>query len=173
MKIEYKTGDLLAGPERFICHGCNAQGVMRSGIAALIRDIYPNAYTTYRAHYDEHGLALGHTIFVECKPTDSRYRARTVIDAITQEHYGRDPNRVYVSYEAIEKAIKKIDDEARLRQETPSRARSHGLIESVGFPLIGAGLANGSWKIISSIIEEHSTDFQPVVYLFDGVMPTT
>ncbi|RYD66860.1 MAG: hypothetical protein EOP83_04015 [Verrucomicrobiaceae bacterium] len=132
MRIEYKTGDLLAGPEAFICHGCNAQGVMGSGIAKTIRDIYPNAYTTYRDRYENLGLGMGSVIWVECKPTDSRYRARTVIDAITQEHYGRDPNRVYVSYEAIEKAITAIDKEAVYRQHTPSKARSHGLIESVG-----------------------------------------
>lgn len=34
MKIIYKQGDLLSCPERVILHGCNAQGVMGSGIAA-------------------------------------------------------------------------------------------------------------------------------------------
>lgn len=167
MKIEYKTGDLLAGPERFICHGCNAQGVMRSGIAALIRDIYPAAYNAYKSVYDSSGLELGGTIWIETSATAPKYPRRTVINAITQEFYGRDPKRVYVSYEAVEKVVRNINASALM----PSPAV--GTVDRVGFPLIGAGLANGSWKIISEIIEKHSTDFQPVVYLFDGVMPET
>jgi hypothetical protein len=38
-------------------------------------------------------------------------------------------------------------------------------------PLIGAGLAQGKWSIISQIIEEEMTDVQPVVYLIDGIIP--
>ena len=34
----------------------------------------------------------------------------------------------------------------------------------VAMPKIGAGLANGDWKTISSIIEEESKYFQPVAY---------
>ncbi|ESQ88967.1 hypothetical protein ABAC460_14395 [Asticcacaulis sp. AC460] len=48
MKIIYKTGDLLEAPERVICHGCNAQGVMGSGIAVPIRNRYPMVFKAYR-----------------------------------------------------------------------------------------------------------------------------
>lgn len=31
--IQYKTGNLLDTPDSYIVHGCNAQGVMGSGVA--------------------------------------------------------------------------------------------------------------------------------------------
>jgi hypothetical protein len=48
-----------------------------------------------------------------------------------------------------------------------------GPVDEVAFLLIGAGLANGSWTLIYGIIEEESTNFQPIVYLYDGRIPAT
>jgi O-acetyl-ADP-ribose deacetylase (regulator of RNase III) len=42
-----------------------------------------------------------------------------------------------------------------------------GVHKTVGLPLIGAGLANGDWEVISKIIEEEAVDFEPVVYVID------
>ncbi len=35
--ITYKQGDLMKASETYIAHGCNAQGVMGSGVAKAIR----------------------------------------------------------------------------------------------------------------------------------------
>ena len=153
MEIIYKHGDLLAGPERCICHGCNAQKKMGSGVAALIREKYPKAYDDYVKEAEKVGLTVGNIIVSDNKD-------RIVINAITQEFYGRDSNTVYVSYEGVISCIQKINDYA-----------VENSIAEVAFPLIGAGLANGSWKIISEIIQECSTNFRPVVYLIDGIIP--
>jgi len=161
MKIIYKTGDLLECSETVIAHSCNAQGVMGSGIAAQIRATYPSVYDAYRKIYDERGLTLGETIWV--KIDDNRY----VVNLIGQDKYGRNPDIVYANYDAIRHAIREIN---AVCFETQNVGYSKS-IESVAFPLIGAGLANGSWKVISKIIEEESHDFQPVVYLFDGEIP--
>jgi O-acetyl-ADP-ribose deacetylase (regulator of RNase III) len=157
MKIIYKHGDLMQAPEPFMAQGCNAQGVMGSGVAKLIRDRWENVFTEYRRVYDSGGkhLDLGQTIWVSAKPY-------TIINCITQEFYGRDPNVVYVSYEGLGIAMESIN-----RQLHPFNLEP----QSVAMPLIGAGLANGKWSIISEIIETVSTNFQPVVYLIDGVIP--
>lgn len=164
MKIIYKTGDALKGPERFTCHGCNSRGVMGSGIAAQVRKDYPPAYRVYREAFvtladPSQGLRLGSTTHVLC--TDGR----TIINAVTQADFGRDPNRVYVSYEAFPPVLRSISNIVA--------AAGYGPEEPVAFPLIGAGLANGSWTRIAELIETHSQGFQPVVYLFDGKMPVT
>ena len=168
MKIEYKTGDIFEGPEKHIAHGCNAQGVMRSGIAAQIVAKHPYAFECYRKLYESQGnrLELGQAIWV---PSNGRM----IINLITQEFYGRDPNRRYVSYEAVRKGIRNINANAHFAQRIESMAKVTGRVETVAFPLIGAGLANGSWNVISGIIEEEATNFQPVVYLYDGIMPTS
>lgn len=146
MKIEYVKGDLLASRESVIAHGCNAQGVMGSGIAKAIRDMYPTAYSDYRSTYEAQGkkLHLGQVV-------TTRTLERTILNIISQEYYGRNPDVVYVSYDAIEKAILRINEMGYVR---------------VGFPKIGAGLANGNWETISEIIEKAS-DFTPVVYYID------
>lgn len=149
MKIIYRTGDLLAAPEQVLCHGCNAQGKMGAGIAVAVRKLYPKAFTDYRQLYEDQGgrLDLGQCVFVDCPD------GRVVIDAVTQEFYGRDPAIVYVDYDGVRLALNRIN----------VWAREHG-VTTVAFPKIGAGLANGDWSVIAAIIEEESTDFQPVVY---------
>jgi O-acetyl-ADP-ribose deacetylase (regulator of RNase III) len=156
VEIEYITGDIFEGDEEVLIHGANAKAAMGSGIAKTIRAKYPRCYQVYVKAHQDNGLDLGDIIWVDVGD-------RIIGNAITQENYGRDPDTVYVSYDAIEKVVKLIDDEFG-DSENPPR---------IAFPLIGAGLANGSWKIISEIIEEFSTCFRPIVYLLDGVIPTT
>ncbi len=150
MKIVYKTGDMLEAPERIICHGCNAQGSMGAGIALAIRKRYPTVFAAYRKAFESQGkkLGLAQIIWVDCPD------GRTVINAVTQETYGRDPNVIYVSYPAIERVIAEID----------AWAASKKAEIVVAFPKIGAGLANGDWAVIERIIEDGSRHFQPVVY---------
>jgi O-acetyl-ADP-ribose deacetylase (regulator of RNase III) len=144
MKIEYVHGNLFASTERVIAHGCNAQGVMKSGVAKVIREAYPQAYQDYRNKYEHSGLYLGEVI-------ETQLPGRTILNIISQQYYGRDPNIVYVSYDAIFKAVKRINEMGH---------------ERVGFPLIGAGLANGNWNVIAAIIESYA-NFTPVVYHLD------
>lgn len=154
MKIEYKIGDLLvdglADGLGFIAHGCNAQGVMGSGIARSIKDKWPAVFEKYR----KSKAILGGIVTVQTPEV-------VVINCITQEFYGRDKNIVYCNYEAIESCMRYIDlficYLVRLERLDNKPVK-------VGMPMIGAGLANGDWNIISKIIEEESRHFQPVVY---------
>jgi len=126
---------------------------MGAGIAALIKKRYPMTFEAYQQVYEGqcNHLSLGQVITVECPD------GRTVFNAVTQEFYGREPGKVYVSYDAIALAIAHIDAWAQ--------SRSADEMISVAFPKIGAGLANGDWERISGIIEEGATHFQPVVYV--------
>lgn len=144
-------------------------GVMGSGIALQVKTDFPEAYNGYRDRFKEciekgePHLPLGTSIWVKCND------GRTIINAITQKEFGRDKDRVYVDYDAVRAVMKQINAAAIAAKA----AFTDSPIEAVAFPTIGAGLANGSWKIIARIIEEESKDFQPVVYLFDGNMPTS
>ena len=128
---------------------------MGSGIAKQIRSTYPEAYSSYRTEYESgRGLKLGSIIWVNSK-------GRLIGNAITQEYYGRDPNRRYCSYGAIRSCMARIDGVV----SQPPWAGIFG--NRVGMPKIGAGLANGDWDTIAQIIEEESTNFQPVVYVWE------
>lgn len=145
MKIEYRQGDLLeSGSCNVIAHGCNAQGVMGSGIAKQIRERYPKAYTAYRKEYEERGLFLGDIVSVFI-PEQKIW----ILDCITQQNYGRD-GKLYVDYGAIRTCMQKIN----MFLYAPC----------CRLPRIGAGLAGGDWGIIETIIEEEMTRVKPIVY---------
>jgi len=109
MKIEYRKGDLFQTEIQTIIHGCNAQGVMGSGIAKIIREKYPKAYERYVSEHQNHGLALGKLIVVPCgdkKNDPTNYKI--IVNAITQEFFGREDVR-YVSYDAVDDAMVRIN----------------------------------------------------------------
>lgn len=144
MKIIYKEGDLLEAEENIIIHGCNAQGVMGSGVALVIKNKYPEAYKTYRS-YAGVGYRLGTISFAQIGD------GKIIGNAITQEYYGRDKSKVYVDYDAVRAVFN------YLNTLFPQ--------DKIALPKIGAGLANGDWNVIEKIIEEECKDVQPVVYV--------
>lgn len=152
MEIVYLVGDLLESPYRLILHGCNAQGVMGSGVAKQIRKKFPQAFDEYHAAYGKEMLWLGDVIFTDCGN-------KIVANGITQQYYGRS-GECFVSYEAINNVM----------EDTHNYALKHG-IEHVAMPLIGSKLGGGSWKKISSIIEDKFTIVIPIVYTLDGNIP--
>jgi len=146
MKIEYVKGDLFTTNIKYIIHGCNAQGVMGSGVAKIIRDRYPEAYQEYRRIYDIEGeLDLGDVIWAQSN-------GKWIGNAITQEFFGRETSR-YVSYDAISNAMWQIN-------------KIDGMSE-VAMPQIGAGLGGGDWNVIAAIIEAELTNVKPYVYVLE------
>lgn len=156
MKMIVVEGDLVRSDEPCIVHGCNDHGVMGSGIAKQIKTDYPQAYMAYRERFDNHGLAPGEIIPVECQSDD--YPNKWVINAITQHNFNRTGGGtpgVFVDYDGLRTAFKSINQ----------FAKENG-IERIGMPLIGAVRGGGDWNVISAIIEEEATDYQPVLYKF-------
>ena len=148
MKIIYKEGDVLDCTEDAIVHGCNAQGVMGSGVAKAIKERYPEAYKAYIASIPLGGMELGRITF------HRNEQGFYVFNAITQKYYGRDKSVIYVNYNAIKESFDLLN-----------KFCSEEGISHIALPKIGAGLANGDWSIIEKIIEEECTDVQPVVYI--------
>jgi O-acetyl-ADP-ribose deacetylase (regulator of RNase III) len=129
--INYINGDLLKVTVGIIAHGCNAQGVMGSGVARSIRTKYPEAYLDYLLMPKK----LGEVSLVQVS------KNLQVASCITQQFYGRDPKVQYVSYPAIEECFSKLPKDIPIH-----------------IPKIGAGLANGDWEVISKIISNFNLD---------------
>lgn len=130
-----------------IVHGCNAQGVMGSGVARIVRNDFPAAYYEYVRKHDEVGLQLGEIIPVSVLP------GRTIINAITQEFYGPGPQR-YVDYDAVREAFRR----------TKVYALENG-VETINYPKIGAGLGGGLWSVIAPIIDEELNGLNHFLWL--------
>lgn len=138
--IKYKQGDLLTVTEGIIAHGCNAQGVMSSGVAKLIKDKYPLAYDDYLFHlkYEKNPLGTVSVIKVD--------RNLWIANCITQRNYGRDPDIVYVDYLALANCFDTLNSMV-LADPKP-----------LHIPKIGAGLANGDWETIENKINMYGPE---------------
>ena|SRR5271157_1784880 len=138
-----RFGNILDVTDGIIMHGCNAQGVMGSGIALQIKNKYPECFKTYtkalisfaRVGINPMGMIIPYYVTPKL----------AIFNAITQEGFGRADKR-YVSYDAVLKVFEQAVNLAR-------QQHMH-----VHYPQIGAGLGRGDWSIISDIIE---TAFQP------------
>ena len=140
MKIVKKIGNLLDVQTGHIVHGCNAQGVMGSGVALAVKNKYPSAYRDYRSIYEEDGLTLGDAYpYVPIA-------GLVIWNAITQDGYGL-PTR-NCSYDAIQTCFEKIDNAVTSYSVIP---------QEIHIPMIGAGLGGGNWEIIKTIIEQTVT----------------
>ena len=154
MKIEYIKGDLFSTHIVTIVHGCNAQGVMGSGIAKIIRERYSKAYDRYRKEYEVNNhLKLGRIIPVPCgdRINDPK-NFKIIVNAITQEFYGKDGKR-YVSYDGVAESMKSINHFYEI----------YGISE-LAMPQIGAGLGGGDWNVLAAIIESEFKSVKPYVY---------
>lgn len=152
MKIEYVKGNLVDAPESIIAQGCNAQGVMGSGVAKAIREKWPAVFTCYKRFVDSAPDPLGMICFTYVGTEETN---KMIANMITQRFYGRNGER-YVNYDAVRKCMNLLNRRAGMYSAPPHR---------VAMPKIGAGLGGGDWNIIETIIEEESTNFQPVVYV--------
>ena len=131
-----KVGDMFEEvTEGYIMHGCNAQGVMGSGVAAIVRDRYSEEFKVYALQHPHY--ILGEVIPV--KVTDDL----VIINAITQDQFGT--HKVQADYAAIEQACRGAKHVAASKMVAS---------KEVHFPFIGAGLAGGDEHMILTILEQ-------------------
>lgn len=113
MKIEYVKGSVVDASESIIAQGCNAQGVMGSGVAKAIRDKWPEVFQPYKTHCKRCQEPLGTISF-----TATWDGEKMIANMITQRFYGRD-GKVYVDYDAIRKAMTFLNKRAGMFSSAP------------------------------------------------------
>lgn len=152
-RLVVSATDLLEVEFGIVVHGCNAQGVMKSGLAASVREKWPAVYEEYRRHMPPlpplnptgggrprtGTLPMGSISHVEVETN------KWVVNAITQFNFGKDKRR-YVSYDAVDIAFRSI---ARMIYEIHLKRR---FVPTLHIPRIGAGLGGGDLRIILEII---------------------
>ena len=141
MSFNIKVGNVFDIEHGHIMHGCNAQGVMGSGVARIVRDDYPVAYEAYLNQQPNYILGEVIPAIVDTN--------KTIINAITQEHYGTD--KPQVDYDAVQQACRGAKHLA-----------ASGIIASrdIHFPFIGAGLAGGDEHTLLTIFDNEFSNTQ-------------
>ena len=125
MSLKFKYGDMFDEPKGYIMHGCNAQGVMGSGVANIIRQRYHEAYKVYALQFPNY--IMGEVIPV--KVADDL----VIINAITQDDYGT--HKIQADYDAIRQAMRGAVHVVSSGWD--------GVPQELHMPFIGAGLAGG------------------------------
>lgn len=132
-KVVY--GDLVAmakaGQFDVIGHGCNCHCNMGAGIAKTIRLTFPPAFRADEQTKKSDRSKMGGYSSAVIGPL-------TVVNMYTQYDYTR--TKVDIEYDALKKCLEKMAVEF------------HG--KRIGLPLIGNGLAGGSWDVIKEVIGE-------------------
>lgn len=150
--IETRYGNALDVTTGLIVHGCNCQGVMGAGIAWEIKNRFPEAFHIYDQVHRSRGLKLGEISWSEVSPN------KFIVNANTQDGFGRDHRQV--SYDAIADCFAEV-------VKLADTLETHRKVKlEIIFPMIGAGLGGGNWKVISGIIDAVIPDtMSKVLYL--------
>lgn len=132
------TGDLLElarnGAFDVIVHGCNCFHTMGAGIARPVSALFPEALQADKATPYGERAKLGTISAALIKRGDISFH---VVNAYTQfEYRGPGPKVDYSAVQSCFEAIAARFPDAR-----------------IGYPMIGAGLAGGDWRTISSSID--------------------
>lgn len=130
-----KNGSIFDGNDDVICHQVNCLGIMGGGIAARIREKFPQTYGCY------------HSICKSKKPEELmgrvlfyRENGRVIANCFAQENIG---SGVQTDYEKLKQCFEKILLDAIKNKFT------------VAIPYkIGCGLAGGDWEIVEKIIKD-------------------
>jgi len=152
MSIRLIQGDLLESDCDVIAHGCNCFCNMGAGIARQIQQRYPEALQADQETDVGEEEKMGTFTVGESE-------SRLVYNLYTQYSYGRD--RVHLDLLALHESL------ARFRADLITR----GIYETsvLGLPLIGCGLAGGTWDQVRPVIERAIPDqIVHVYYLNDA-----
>ena len=167
IKIKTQIGNLLYVKAGHIVHGCNAQGVMGSGVALGVKQTFPQAYEAYSQVYTKHGLQLGRAYPVLITSQ------LMIWNAVTQNLYGTG-NRL-TNYEAVATCFEQVNDwiaeNEKACDERSLTLNERAMPAEVHIPLIGAARGGGNWEIIREIIEQ-TMDYPVTLWLPDSTVTT-
>lgn len=94
--ITFINGDIFTTQQPAIGHGVNCEGAMGSGIAATIRELFPDVYQIYRSFCLVEGLYGGDLLAVPS------LAGPVILNLASQEKQGRN-----AKYEWLEQSVKR------------------------------------------------------------------
>lgn len=142
--LAYVQGDVFeTGRQAILVHQVNGRGKMGSGVARQIADRFPEVKEAYLLKHRRTGWELGSVQFVGV----DHPVIKEIVNLCGQDGYGYD-GRLYTDYAALERGLATVFRYAE------------GESRGVSLPLIGCGLAGGSWEVVEKIIRGLLVDRQ-------------
>lgn len=130
--ITYHDGNIFDSDAKIICHQVNTYGVMGAGIAAEVKERFPEVYTEYNAF---------------CGANDQDMLLRAVLFSITQKGFiancfsQQGMNTHYDAFDICMRIVKEFAEE-------------HDNAK-IAIPYkMGCGIAGGDWNTVEQIIHD-------------------
>ena len=152
--IRHVTGDLFQSDEiDVIAHQVNCRGVMGSGVARQVRQLFPLAFTLYKEQCDYHNQ-FGPNLLGRNQYVNAELRGRKIIVAnmFAQLDYGYD-GKQYTSYDALRSCLRSLGAYARKRAA------------KIGLPYrIACDRGGADWDIVYGMICEELHDCEVTLF---------
>lgn len=143
--ITFHTGNIFDSKADIIVHQVNCKGIMGSGIAAQIKERFPNVYGEYHRAYRLGTKKLGDCLIVPCEGNVK------IANLYGQDDYGKDGKR-YTSYEALRKAMASLATLADYK-------------ETIAFPYrMSCDRGGGEWGVVLGFIDTIFYDFSVEIW---------
>ena len=151
--IKIIDGNLFNSRANIICHKCNCQGIMGSGVAAEVKKRYPNVFQKYREDYINGKLQLGYVCFATAR------QDQVVANMCGQDKFGYD-GVVYTNYEQLQKCLDSVKEYATYEYDKRP---------VIAFPyLMSCYRGGGDWNVVYKMIEDTFADFDVEIWRFQN-----
>lgn len=145
----HKTGNIFTSEQIAIGHGVNCKGMMGSGIAVTVRNLFPEVYEVYKAYCQEVGLHGGDMLPVVTNG------GKIILNLASQEKTGANAH-----YDFLENSVMKAFDYCQTNK-----------ISGFALPQIAAHIGGLEWDKVLQILTDCSEKFPAVnleVWTYDG-----
>lgn len=121
---------------------------MGSGVAKQVKELYPDAYNSYRRDYLNGKLKLGYVNFVKINSD------LVIANMCSQDRYGFD--KKHTDYDALQKCLNSVKQFA---------LNSYSKKPKIAFPyLMSCCRGGGNWNTVYSMIEQTFQDFETEIW---------
>lgn len=135
-----------------IAHGCNAQGVMGSGVAKAVRAVWPKAYTVYanalKNFADTDFVPLGMDVYARIEGDNPKI----IHNLITQQFYGRDGSKFARYIDVVESVEAMVKTFRSAKQFAISR--------------LGCSLGGLKWEIVKELLLEIEERYEVEFWIY-------
>jgi O-acetyl-ADP-ribose deacetylase (regulator of RNase III) len=151
--VKIIDGNIFDSKAHIICHQCNCQGVMGSGIAAQVKKRYPHVFDAYRKDYLDGKIKLGYVCFATAK------NDQVIANMCGQDKFGYDGG-VYTNYDQLQNCLYRVKEYALWEYDVQP---------VIAFPyLMSCYRGGGDWNVVYQMIEDTFKDFDVEIWRFNN-----
>lgn len=136
-----------------ILHQVNCQGVMGSGVAKQVKELYPQVFSSYKNVCDNTEEKKNMLGMVQCIRIET---GKYIANLFAQENYGYD-GKCYTDYAALKRCLKAVADYPLFDDQV------------IAIPyLMGCHRGGGDWNKVYKMIEEVLGDYNVLICEYNG-----